>query len=111
LGEFLNMRKLQKGDILVAKDVCRMNNASGEEALIIGKEYVVDEVDEKYNTFTITSELGRHSFDIEDEHDGLDFYFNTFDSLQVKILEWYNKTKDEKFAEFFGLERKRYGNI
>lgn len=70
------MRKLQKGDILIAKNVCKMET-SQEEALIIGKEYEVLSVYSD-NMIRIKSEVDElHYFEeVADVGNGADYYFN-----------------------------------
>lgn len=70
------MRKLREGDILVAKDVCKMEAPPHKEALIIGKEYEVLSVYSD-NMIRIKSEVDElHYFEeVADVGNGADYYF------------------------------------
>ncbi len=58
---------IKVGDKLTAIDPCTMNE-SGEDALIVGKEYTVSHI--KKRSFLIESEIGTgHEFSIKDANE------------------------------------------
>lgn len=77
-------RELKVGDVLVAKELLTMKS-SNEEALVIGKEYMVIDVFSDY--FTIASEVDKNHYM---PLDNLNKYFK-FKDIQKKASEvWVN---------------------
>lgn len=70
------------GDILIATDVCEMEDDE-EQALKVGKEYIV--VDEGENEFAVVDEQrDTHWFDLRPEHEAYyKKYFNHIKSPEI----------------------------
>ena len=62
--------EIKIGTIMIAIDPCTMNDGTGKDALVVGKEYVVERVDNLW--FDIYSEVDdAHSFPLDDYKDVL----------------------------------------